>query len=314
MKILSFAITVAAVSSAVIPLDIHPDGFFQISYILMGNESDAGVAQLILPRTAGVELPSHEVSGYMNISTVDNQYMIAPSFLRRFTGSAVSHIPMGFRSAFARNFVSTYLLIPKHGQFVINPISPEDFVFGRELVTTTSTSALQPQVRVSVSILNSTQGGTFVPMEASLSSTGIIEFVLATNTHSRSDSVPSSIVDALYNELRRGEIPLNALFWPTNTLKSFDIIGNLTDDILDTLPIIQYLIHTDSGNDVVIQLGGRDYVGPFDGRMRMVFIENPDEDPNDDFQVFRAIGLNTLSKIALYIDNRNRTIGFGEPL
>jgi hypothetical protein len=89
MKILSFAITVAAVSSAVIPLDIHPDGFIQISYILMGNESDAGVAQLILPRTAGVELPSHGVSGFMNISTVDNQYMIAPSFLRRFTGSRI---------------------------------------------------------------------------------------------------------------------------------------------------------------------------------------------------------------------------------
>jgi len=27
-----------------------------------------------------------------------------------------------------------------------------------------------------------------------------------------------------------------------------------------------------------------------------------------------AFGLNTLSKVALYIDNSNKTIGFGEPL
>lgn len=72
---------------------------------------------------------------------------------------------------------------------------------------------------------------------------------------------------------------------------------------------IRYHVLTDSGTDVMIHLYGRDYVGPKspeDNRRRLEVISVP----STEF----VLGRTTLSKIALFVDNRAKTIAIGEPL
>ena len=303
MKVSSFAFSVAAVSSTVIQLDTHPEGYLGISYNLVGGSGDLpGWAPLIYTLDPELERTSRVVPGEVDITTVDNQHIIAQSFLRRAAGEREPYIPIGFGSAFATLF-GHYMLIPMHRQLVIAPANPGDFVQGGRLVTTASTSEDHPQVRVSVSLLNSSQEpGSLVPSASSIASTDIHEFSIVTAVPE--DSIPASIIQALFDDLRRRQIRIHPGYGFDGTITSFDIIGDLSDEILDSLPIIQFRIHTDSGNDIIIQLDGRDYIGPLDGGIRELLYRAGD---------MHFFGSNTLSKIALYIDNRNR-IGFGEPL
>ena len=195
-------------------------------------------------------------------------------------------------------------MIPSHRQFVINPGNPQAFVYDGILATTGSTSEHIPQVLITVSIVDSAQEQE-VEIEA-LSALSFQNYGL--NTMDLQDSVPTAVLRTLYFDLLGRQIPCVRIFGDIGFISELHIVGDLSDEILDTFPIIQYRIHTDSGNDVVIRLDGRDYVGPFDGRIRKIQLRG---DPQ---ALTPSLGLTTLSKIALFVDNVNRTIGFGEPL
>jgi hypothetical protein len=146
------------------------------------------------------------------------------------------------------------------------------------------------------------RGLEFVPTETLVTAQNhIFDF----DSFSPHDFVPASVVLGLYDDLRRRDIPCEPEF-SGGTISSFVIRGDLSDEVIDTFPIIQFRIHTDSGNDINIELDGRDYIGPLVayGRRQLTLRAGR----------ATAFGVNTLSRIALFIDNRDRTIGFGEPL
>jgi hypothetical protein len=304
---LSAALSVAIVSSTVIELNTNSDGLFVLSYRIVGDDSDAtsSAPLMLLPRTFFNQV-DQGVGGLLNITTIGNEEIITPSFLDIPEWHSSAVIPAGFESIFATQFARTYLMIPMHRQFVIDPENPGDFVYGGFLATTRSTDENFAQVRVSVSVLNTTgdQTGEFVMPSAMLQSTQIYDFLI--NTVSPRDLVPPSIVRALYDDLERRQIPLSPVHNSDGLVRNFQIVGDLPDGVINTFPVIQYRIQIDSGADAIIQVNAEDYVGPLVHNRRDLLFRSEDR--------LLSLGLTTLSKIALFVDNGNRTIGFGEPL
>ena len=300
------ALSVAIVSSTVIELNTHEDGFLMMSYTVAGETVGASsLAVLIHSPVENLEGLEQPAGGLLNFTTVDNQHIITSNFLHSHPESRTSMILARFGSVFATEFARSYMMIPKNRQFVIDPANPRDFVYEGFLATTTSTNDEFLQVQVSVSIMNTTRSaaGEFVPLET-MASTGTHDFAL--NTVVPEDSFPQSIIQILYDDLAQRGIPMDAYRDIESFLVgTFEIIGDLSDEVIDTFPIIQYRIHCDGGQDATIQLTGRDYIGPFDEGIRELLFRSGDGN---------SLGLNTLSHFALYVDNGNRTIGFGEPL
>ena len=292
----------AGVYSTVIELNTNQEGHFLISLRVVGASGVPLIVPLIHPLGEGLGERRRYNGEYLNITTANTESLITQNLLSGIPARPEDFIPIGFRSVFATDFARTYMMIPMHRQLVINPENPRTFVYESMLALTRSASDEYPQVRVSVSILNTAQGDTFVP-SASVDAAEIHEYLLA--TVDLGDFVPSSIIRALCDEIRRRQISYDPVYGFDGTIRGFDIIGDLSDEVIDTLPIVQYRIHTDSGNYVNIALDGRDYIGPLDGGIRELLLFSGD---------VYAFGLNTLSKVALYIDNSNKTIGFGEPL
>jgi hypothetical protein len=289
-------------STGVLELNTSSDGFFLLHYRGAGGLS--GVAPIIHAPGEFLSHTGRPLHGLLNITTVANEHIITPSFVNYHTESGMSLILAGFQSVFATRFARTYMMIPANRQLVLNPFNPADFVLDRLLTITRSTSDEHLQVRVSVSILNTTlaENGEYEPL-ATIESTGVNDFALQTVTPE--DSFPPSIIQALYNALRPRGLRIDPGFGFDGTIRSFDFIGDLSDEVLDSFPIIQYRIHAGAGPDTIIRLYGRDYVGPLEGGIRELQFRSGD---------VYSLGLNTLSKVALYVDNLNRLIGFGEPL
>ena len=299
------ALSVAMVSSTVIEMNIHEEGYWELSGRVAGDPGANVSSALLVHAPAEFLEMGPPFGGYLNITTVDNEHIIAPNFIRLHLESGAPLIPAGFRSVFATEFARSYMMIPKNRQFVIDPANPRDFVHEGFLATTTSTNDENLQVRVSVSIMRTTesQNGGFVP-SATMASTEIHDFLLVTSV--TGDSFPQSIIQVLYTDLYLHGIPVVALLDPIDGLvKTFEIIGDLPDDVIDEFPIIEYRIHCDGGQDKMIQLHGHDYIGPLFNDRRGLRFHSGD---------VNFLGLDTLSEFALYVDNGNRTIGFGEPL
>jgi hypothetical protein len=290
----------AAVACTVIELNTDRNGEMRISYRVLGDAGGPYTAMLLQERDAAALQTFRRIDSGLNITSVDNEHVITPGVSYRIPRINEMFIAIGFNSRFAADVAHQYMLIPKNRQLVINPPNPREFVYEGELVTTRSTSDDHLQVRVSVSFLNRPQGDSLVPRSEPMQ---IHEFGLS--FHSDKDFVPASILQALYDELHRRGIDCDRGRGGDGSLMGFHISGDLTDEVIDRFPIIQYRIHTDSGNDVAIELDGKDYLGPLEGDTREVLLFS-----DGDF----CLGFNTLSKIALFVDNRNRTIGFGEPL
>lgn len=305
-KLIPLVFPVAAVATPMIfELNIHPVGYFVLNYNVVGRSGGPFTAPLIHMLAEDLGPVSVRDGEYLNITTVDNEHVITQSLLQPVPGTGEAIIPIGFQSVFATDFAMTYMMIPSNRQLIINPRDPREFVYGGILTTTRSTSENYPQVQVSVSLLlNTTRAltGDFIPSET-IESTAIHEFVIA--SVEEHDNVPESIIRALYDELERRGIPCDPGYGLDGSLRGIDIFGDLTDEVLETFPILQYRIHGDAGHDVIIQLDGRDYVGPSNDDLRELTLRSGD---------INAFGLNTLSRIALFIDNRDGTIGFGEPL
>ena len=296
-------IFVTTVFSTVIELNTEPEGFLSIRYRFVGDPY--GPYQALLLHDAIPERGRLDGSDLI-LNTVDDEQITCPSLLYYIPGTLLLCIATGFNSVFATHFATTYMMIPSNRQLIINPANPRDFVNNGILPTARSTSEHIPQVGVSVSLLNTTpraQDGAIIPSEI-IESTETYDFVVA--TAKREDYVPQSIIVALHDDLERRGIPCDPDYGTDGTMTGIDIFGDLTDETIDTFPIIQYRIHGEAGEDILIQLVGRDYVGPLDDDLREVRLRSGD--------ALNGFGLNTLSKVALFIDNRNRTIGFGDPL
>jgi|LauGreDrversion4_2_1035121.scaffolds.fasta_scaffold98721_2 hypothetical protein len=300
MKILSFGISFAAVSSSVIELDTSPLGFgFAFSYSIVGGNGLRMRAHICTDSNHRGEEYSESM---LNITTANNEAMIVPNFIGE-RSRILGIVSTGFGSRFATELANQWMMIPMHRQLILNPSNPSNFVYGGILGTTRSLSPDAFLVRVSVSILNVTQELLNLdvpsPVEGPSTSFGI-------SPGSRLDYIPSNQMRDLYFELQSRGIESYTTFHRDRSIAEISI-GDLSDEIIDTLPTIQYHVHCESGTSVIINLFGRDYVGPRSGRRRLLNLKS--------FPVDRGVfGQPTLSKIALYIDNRNRTIGFGEPL
>ena len=302
MKILSLAIFVAAVSSTVIELETSPIGNgFAFTYTFVGGNGDRLRAYI---RT--VPIPEEYSESMLNITTASNEAMIVPNFIGE-RSRALRIVGTGFGTRFATNFANQWIMIPMHRQLIINPLNPSDFVYGGILGTTRSLNNDElgpPTVPVSVSILNMSQERN--PDVPSSVEGQQIPFIIHSGLDL--DIIPSIKMFAFINELESRGIQSFRTVRDDGSIGSI-AIGDLSDELIDTLPTIQYHVHCDSGTGVIINLFGRDYVGLRTGlgRRRELRLSSSLSEGG-------LFGLPTLSNIALYIDNRNRTIGFGEPL
>jgi hypothetical protein len=281
---------------------------FTVNYTVVGI---SGV-QFTAPLIVGGH-PTFPTSGARLIFTsVDDEHILTPAhLLYGVPGTNEACIYAGFGTAFATQFASSYMIIPTNLQLILDPENPQDYVYGGSLTTTTSTSDESLQVRLSVSMLNTTrnQVGEVVP-SALLHSTEAENFLIG--NPATEDYIPSSIIRALYDEIRQRQVRCDPGHDIDHNLVTFEIIGEFTDEVLDTFPIIDYQIQTDSGNAISIKLYGSDYFGPS-------YQDGPSHENKRELLLYsglrgNSVGLNTLSKVALFVDNRNRTIGFGDPL
>jgi hypothetical protein len=304
---------IAVVSSTVFELNTTSEGFV-IPYIVVGS----GSYQLLTIPIVTV------YDGFLaqyraRHSTVRREWMMRAVEGEHYIVDDLSTegrnaIMATFDSIFATQFARTYMMIPMHRQLVVNPSNPRDFVYGGQLETIRSTSDQHLRVRVSVAILDTEQDAqSHVAFNPPVSTPeNVYDFSIATGFPEI--LVPESIMQALSDEIqRRGIVPVRIsrrsfMFASSNTI-SLDIPGDVTDDLIDSLPTIQFCIHTDSGNRLFIRMYGRDYVGSIVSGRRQLLVRSSSSTNGRGF-----FGRTFVSKIALFVDNENRTIGFGEPL
>ena len=290
---------IPVVSNAVIELDTTNAGF-AFSYSVVGGSS--GFEMAVLWTEFGHEEPVQD--GFWFITTLHNTSLIVRSLSDVNLGGR-SYVAANFESRFSTDFAHQWMMIPMHRQLVINPSNPNDFVKDGILSITRSLSDNMLSVRVSVSILNSTQAAQQQVEMGSLPVEAVIhDFQIAASR--AADNVPPVILRELHDELERLSIPCRPIF-VNGYIMMIELPENLTDAQIESFPTIQYRVHSDSGKDAVIQLYGPDYVfrrSENDSLGLRIY-----SDPHAN-----GFGLTTLSKIALFVDNVNRTIGFGEPL
>jgi hypothetical protein len=293
MTPLAFICLVSSVSSFVI---IELDDNFMVPYTIVGGSGERFFWQVNadFPRRELFLVGPSQVQ--RNISHYGQGTMLIPDYYRHYS-LVSSFAGLGW-------FGNRYMLIQQNRQLIVNPPNPRDFVYGGVLTTTRSLNDSHPRLRVSVSIVDVASQDSILDSRSLEGTTPSHEFTLC--TWRDADSVPSSIMMALLQELERLEIQSFPLENRDGSIAMIWIVA--TDEVLDSLPTIRYHIHTDSGNGILIQLYGRDYVGPVgrDNR-RQVLLESV----NGGQELF---GQATLSKVALFIDPTDKIIGFGEPL
>jgi hypothetical protein len=301
MKLLYLTVFVG-VSSTVLDFNAASEGFV-VSYTIMGESTERLTLPINIDFDDGSRVweSGQDIYEYWNLTTIDNAGLIVASLLT--PGESGPE----FVSVFTNDFVTHCILIPIHGQLVINPDNPEGFVRDGIWVRTRSTNDDFPQVSLSVSLVPNTlatQGPTADGMIVSSQN-----FDYRINPTFKYDVVPSVLMMDLFNEFQRLGIDTTPTYLRDGRILCLAIDGNVTNEIIDSLPAIRYHVHTDSGTDVMIHLYGRDYVGPIspeDNRRRLEVISVP----NTGF----VLGRTTLSNIALSVDNRDKTIAIGEPL
>ncbi len=305
-KLASF---IAVVSSTVIELNTTSQGFV-IPYRVASSDQLLTIPIVTVYDGYSVLFPAGpSARRELTLTTVDNDRVIVEDLSAAVSNAMIA----SFDSTFATQIARTYMMIPMHRQLVVNPSNPRDFVYGGQLETIRSTSDRFLKVRVSVEILDSEQDAQTQVFNPPVSTPeNVYDFTIATGFDEI--LVPELIMQALSDEIqRRGIVPVRVsrrsfMFASSNTI-SLDIPGDVTDDLIDSLPTIQFCIHTDSGNRLFIRMYGRDYVGSIVSGRRQLLVRSSSTTNGRGF-----FGRHFVSKIALFVDNENRTIGFGEPL
>ena len=289
---LSIASCTVSNTTAVIEMDTSPRGFV-LSYTLVGDPGGRHTAPIHSIVGRYRPRPDEHVFEFWNITTVENDHLIIPGLNPDGNGE--------IRIAFGTQFAARYMLIPMNRKLVVNPHNPLDYIQGGTLVTTRSINDVFAEVRVSVSILNAHQDQDMGVVTSLSAGSPTYDFSIAPGI--TDDFLPASVMQDLFSELQRRRIPSTPSY-RAGSIYALSLTGDLNEDIIESLPTIQYHIHTDSG--VIIQLYGRDYVGsrstPFGRRLSL-----------SAHATRGYFGQTTLSKIALFVDNHNRRIGFGEP-
>jgi hypothetical protein len=289
----AFSALCLSTSSTVIEIDLL-DGQFVLPYTIVGGSGDRLTApiQMHFYETEGAEEAAER--DYWAISTIDDTTLIMPSLL----------MDNGQLSLFSNDVASHYMLIPSLRQLVINPSNPRDFVYGGFMKTTKSRRNEFPQVSVSMFIPDTEEEEDIEIVLPLSSSEARYEF--AFDIRLEADYIPTKKMDALLSEIERRGIRCFPKYHPDDRIEEIEI--HMDEDI-ESLPTIQYRIQTDSGTDAAINIYGRDYVGPvIESRRKLNFKTFPF------WSMMGIFGQTTLSQSALFLDNRDKTIGFGSPL
>ena len=209
-------------------------------------------------------------------------------------------------SPFSR-IVESFILLPINdtaGALIVNPTNPSEYVLDGHWDYTTSLSTISFEVEASVSILRSDE-----PIEA----TDVLESPVNRFRFS-SDPEPMmvsfEVMNALLHELSR-VLPGQAIFETYPQFDGYRIAPLRIDDesIFDLLPVIRFTVNLDHERAILLPLFPRDYLRQTarQNMYSLLVIGRPDA------PVF-TLGQPLLSKMAIHLNGRNRTIGFGEPL
>jgi hypothetical protein len=307
MLYFTIALFVAIVSSTVFELNTTSEGFV-IPYRVVGGGSNQLMTIPIVTVYDGYSVlqPSrHFVRNDWMLTTVDGDHYIVADLSTAGRRSIIAT----FNSSFATEFAQTYFMIPMHRQLVINPSNPEEFVYGGQMETFRSTSDQYLKVRVSVEVLN-IRNDERRQTEVHPTTSPIYDFAIATGFDDI--FVPEPVLMDLRDAIQRRGIYLATRWSSSRRSITLEMSGDMSEEIIDSLPTIQFRIHNDSGNDVMILLYGRDYIGPAalgDIGRRQLLVRSSSSTNGEGL-----FGRSFVSKVALFVDNVNRIIGIGEPL
>jgi hypothetical protein len=299
---------------------------FQTTFFLNNNISLPAFASLALGRNHDLfqvygddedyQIPHNDLvrvnswvprePGSFNISTLLEIDLDAPA---EYNPTGV--IAGSARSRFGRA-VGSYIVTPvtpETGQLIIRPTDPRNFAYNREIFYATcriqNFGHRRATIPVAIRIIpaevfaisDDGAGVVDVPAPANSFTNCFIE------TQSRYILVPRATYQGFIAELDR-------LGVYHETSNDYLVLRNVTEAVIDSLPILQYLVLSDEGFQVSIQVvHPRDYVlsdeSEDSGNRKVLLNEGS---PACD------IPSSVTNKMMIHMDLSNGRVGFGEPL
>lgn len=215
-------------------------------------------------------------------SSPDSDGVIAANFVSDFSGG-----------------IFTLLLTPT--QLILNPVDPFIYAYDRQIMFSLSENILHPSVSALVSVTDISADD-----DDQSSPPRFREFSISTAIFK--DVVPSNIMEDLVEALQLRGIRSSFRRSHDDSHRITSItLPDCSAEVVSALPLLEYAISGDTGF-TYIRLFGEDYIE----------YTNPEQTACEltltsvDQMGSCSIGLNTLRKTVLYIDYRNRMIGFGE--
>jgi hypothetical protein len=223
-----------------------------------------------------------------------------------YTGNVPTDIPLdelesfrvvaaGPRSSFA-NVTGSFLFNPINqtsAQLVLGPNNASAYAYQGEMFYARTLSPEEWLLPISVGIVGSPMRD---PQPCLFDSTSV-PFV-----------VPRATLNSVYERIRDLRIDAYVTYYPSPDYPtSIRIRSNISEEILDEFPIIQFAITDDNHNLVSIaQVHPREYVDIYQSRAYIWF-----ESRGEEGCVLTPI---VLRKLVLHFDAVNNRVGFGDPL